>query len=236
MSTDPLTSLALADPALSAPATTTADLAAILATIATPEIHPLPPRPRRVRLRVAVITTCVLAVVASGAIAGVFQPWHSDRTRQVGPGESGTEANEVFQREYAAAQRKLELPPGSEWPARSIPSDTIIMTGRGGQGESSAVMFAIADWSCFAVDQHEAGRAESAKAGAATLEALVRQHVVVVPSGTPEDGAAPESLAGPIAQFADDGGRERLLDAAVTGARGDFAQLTTFCAANRVVK
>lgn len=234
MSADPLTILALADPALSVPATAPAELAARLATIATPEIDPLPSRRRRVPLRVAVITTCVLAIVASGAIAGAFQPWHSDRTRQVGPGESGTEADDVFQSEYAAAQRKLELPPGSDWPVRSIPSDTVIMTGRGGQGESTAVMIAIADWSCFAVDRHRAGRAESAESGAATLADLVRRHVVVVPSGTPEDGAAPESLVGPIAQFADDGGREFVLDAAIAAARGDFARLATYCAANRM--
>jgi hypothetical protein len=232
MSTDPLTLLAAADPASVLAPLSGDELAARRASVPTPPLGVQRTARRRRPLRGTVIAFAAVGVVASGAVAGGYHPWERDVSRQVGPGPTGTQADEVFQREYADARRKLELPPGGVWPARSIPPDSIIAMGRGGQGESTAVMVAIAQWSCFATAEERAGRRSSARAAALSVVSLLRDHVVVVPSGTPEDGAAPSSLPGPIAQFADDGGKAFILRAARKASQGDGAELARFCRAN----
>lgn len=235
MSSDPLKILAAADPALALEPLSADELVARRASIATPPLAARKAMRRRpMPLRGVVIALVTLGVVASGAVAGGYHPWERDVSRQVGPGPTGTQADEVFQREYAAAGRKLELPPGGVWPARSIPSNTVIMSGRGGQGESTAVIVAITQWSCFAAAEDRAGRRASSRAAALAVVALLREHVVVVPSGTPENGAAPSDLPGPIAQFADDGGKAFILRAALRASHGDGAELARFCRVSSV--
>ncbi len=114
------------------------------------------------------IVLAAVAVLASGAIVGGFHPWTRDPGRQAGP----TDAGRVFQRE-CEAQAKLTLPPGSDWPSRSVPANSVIPTGRGGMGESMAVLLAIGSWSCFAVDEHAAGREAASRAAAQTVVTLV---------------------------------------------------------------
>ena len=225
MSTDPLLMLAAADPARTLQPASTEELDARRAEIPTPELQRTR---RRVRRRAVVIVLAAVALVASGAIAGGFQPWARDPGRQTGP----KDADRVFQSEYHAAQAKLTLPPGSDWPSRSVPANSIIPTGRGGMGESTAVLLAIDAWSCFAVDEHAAGRETASRAAARTVVSLVREHVVTVPAGTPEDGSAPRSIEGPVAQVADDGGRESILHAASAAIRGSITGLASYCRAN----
>lgn len=234
MSADPLTILASSDPALALEPLSGDDLAARRAAVPTPPLAERPnPRRRTAPLRGVVVALVALGLLASVAVAGGFRPWERDLSRQVGPGPTGTAADDVFQREYASAQRGLELPPGGTWPERSIPGNSVIMTGRGGMGESSAVMIAIDQWACWVVGEQRAGRVASARTGATSLSALIRDHVFVVPDGTPEDGAAPSELPAPLAQFADDGGKEMLLRAASEAGRGDVALLAQSCRANR---
>jgi hypothetical protein len=223
MPTDPLTALAAADPAEALSPLSGDQIATQRLDVPTPLVTSPVRSTRRRRARPFLVATAVIGVVASGAVAGGVHPWQRDASRQAGP----ETANEVFQREYAQAQGALRLPPGVRWPARSIGPDTAIGIGRGGQGESTAVVIALSAWQCFAVDSRGPARA----AALAELTNLIENHVVSVPAGTPEDGAAPSDLPGPIAQFADDG-REQQLRQVRQAERGDISGLAQFCRAN----
>ena len=224
MPTDPLTALAAADPAEALSPLSGDQITTLRLDVPTPRMAS-PARSRRRRARPFLVATAVIGLIASGAVAGGVHPWQRDASRQAGP----ETANEVFQREYAQAHGALRLPPGVSWPARLIEPNTAIGIGRGGLGESTAVVFAVSAWQCFAVDSGGPARA----AALVELTNLIENHVVAVPAGTPEDGAAPSGRPGPIAQFADDG-RERQLRDVRRAERGDMSGVAQFCRANPI--
>ncbi|MEZ5102842.1 MAG: hypothetical protein R3C15_24225, partial [Thermoleophilia bacterium] len=230
MPADPLDALRAADPARRLQPLSPAELDAVRASIPTPPVptHRRAPA-RHGRRTLAIALALAVAIAAGAAVASGVRPWERDPARQAGPDT----AKEVFAREYAEAQEALTMPPGTPWPARSAPEDSIIPTGRGGLGESSAVFASLVAWQCYVVDAHDRGDAAGVAAGVAALDDLVANHVVDVPGGTPEDGAAPSDLPGPIAQFA--AGEEptqAMFDRWIRSAeRGDVSQLRQACLA-----
>ncbi len=234
MLNDPLDALRLANPDRSLPALAPAELDDRRRAIATPNLGGAPARPKRRKVRwIGLLAAAALTVLGSVALATGFRPWERDPARQAGPGE----ANTIFQREYAAAQKVLALPPGVRWPRRSIPSDTIIGIGRGGNAEGSAVLIAFGAWSCYVVQEHRRGNTSGVHAGVVALRDLVDNHIIDVPPGTPEDGAAPSALTGPIAQFAPgDEPSKTVFGRWITKAgHGDVSDLANECLVNRPV-
>ncbi len=236
MPADPLDALRAADPARRLGPLTPDELGARRATLPAPPVR-APRRahaPRGRRLAVLAIAVLALALAAGAAVAAGVGPWERDARRQAGPSTPGatTEtAGDVFAREYAAAQAALILPPGATWPAREIPSDVIIATGRGGAGESMAVLIAMTSWQCYVADAADRGDAAATRAGIAALYDLVDHHLVDVPEGTPEDGSAPSEIPGPIAQEAP-GGQAIMRGWVDDAAAGDVSRLRDACIAN----
>ncbi|MFN8222885.1 MAG: hypothetical protein U0R50_06490 [Gaiellales bacterium] len=231
-----MSALRAADPAVRLTPLGPTELAERRALVATPSRGTVPiPRSRR-RSPATIAIAIVLAVgVTSGAIAAGLQPWERDPARQAGPGTSAGSASAVFQREYRSAQRALTLPPGGTWPRRSIEPNTIVATGRGGAGESTAVLVSMNQWSCYIVDRDAAGDRTGVRRGTAALTDLVDNHIRDVPAGTPEDGSAPAELPGPLAQFAaGDVPTQALYHGWIARAlAGDTTQLAASCTANR---
>ncbi len=231
MHADPLEALRAADPARLLAPLDDAELAERRRAIATAPVGTAAARRRMPRRRALVLAAAAVLALAGTAVASGVRPWQRDVARQAGPAT----AEGVFQREYAAAQQALALPPGATWPARDAPADSIIPTGRGGMGESMAVLLALNAWQCYVVDAHDRGDAAALASGVRALDDLIANHIVDVPEGTPEDGAAPSDLPGPIAQFAaGDQPTQALFGGWVRDAeRGDVTHLREACAANR---
>ena len=235
MSTDPIEVLRAADPARTllplSPAELLARRTAITARVrgAVDPASERSARPRRTGRTLALAAVTAIAVAGVAVAAGV-RPWQRDEARQVGPEKAGA----VFQHEYRAAQRALRLPPGVSWPERSAPPDSVIPTGRGGLGESTAVVVALGAWECYVVGAHDRGDAAAVAGGIAALGELVANHIVDVPPGTPEDGAAPSSLPGPIAQFVPNDEPTAVLFGRWSreAAAGDVSHLREACTAN----
>jgi len=229
---DALNALRSADPARHMPTAPPADLTAALSRIDLPEVT-APVRRRRISRR-ALVGILVLTGAGSVAVAGVVQPWARDENRQAGPGTKAEDATAVFAREWTDATAALTLPPGVEWPKRTAPADTIFGTGRGGLAESTAVFIALTSWQCELVRAD--GRHDRAAVGAAAtaLNDLIDNHFVEVPQGTPEDGAAPSTIPGPIAQFAsgDESLKTLFKRQVANGVAGDVADLRSSCQAN----
>jgi hypothetical protein len=232
MSTDPLTNLRLSDPARTVPPLTEAQLAERRAAIPTPAVALQPARRRGSgnRRTMAVVLAAALAA-GSVAVAAGYRPWQRDDRRTAGPGTAQPDVNAVVQREFTAATNALSLPPGVEWNAApTIPADTIVGTGRGGQGESSAVLYALNAWECELVDATERNDPGRVAAAGQVLQTMLAQNVIEVPPGTPEDGAAPSGLPGPIVQTqGSDVIRGWIRDAI----GGDITNLRDSCRANR---
>ncbi len=199
MPADAIDALVAADPARTLAATDTGQLARRRASVETPDAVGRRRGYRAPRRALLIVG----ALLSTGAVAGVaaatgIGPWQRDVSRQAPPDTAAA----VFAREYAAAQEALVLPADASWPVRTVTANAVIPTGRGGRGESVAVMAALDAWTCEVVRTHGAGDRAAFEGARDALGDLVTHHIVDVPAGTPEDGAAPSALPGPIAQFA----------------------------------
>lgn len=235
MPDDILVVLRDADPAGELPARDVATTTAVLAAIPRDLAASPPARPARsIRARGLLVALAALAAAGSVAYAAGFRPWQRDQARWAGPGAPAGDANAVFQREYAAAQRALALPAGERFPRRSVAPNTIVGTGRGGEGESLAVLVAFSRWQCALVRAHDAGDRAGVIAAADRLDHIIDTNIVEAPTGTPEDGAAPAGLPGPVAVFGRGNEPVRVMfHRWVSDARsGDVRQLRDSCASN----
>jgi len=197
-----------------------------------------PRRRRRPALgRRILVTAGCLAAAGSVAVAAGVRPWERDESRQAGPGLVDADADAATQRDYDGAVRALRLPPGVDWPASppSVGSGTIVPTGRGGAGEAYAVFFAMHSWECEAVRAHDRGDPAARRRATVALTDLVDHHIVVVPPGTPEDGAAPSTLPGPVVQMAPSTPppTDMFRGWIRAAERGDVTALRQSCEANR---
>ena len=229
---DTLNALRSADPARHFPAATPAQLEAARSQIDTPAMAP-PSRTRRIPRR-ALVGILFLAGAGSVAVAAVVQPWARDETRQAGPGTRAEDATAVFAREWTDATAALDLPPGVAWPKQTAPADTIFGTGRGGLAESMAVGFALTSWQCELVRADGQHDRAAVAAAASALNTLIDNNIVEVPEGTPEDGAAPSDIPGPIAQYApgDESVKTMFKRQVANGVAGDVTDLRSSCQAN----
>lgn len=233
MHADPFTALRVADPAAQLTPLTAEERDLRRTAVPTPAVAVAQPR-RRARGRWFGAVAAGILVAGSAAVAAGYRPWERDANREAGPGANVTDAAGVFDREYREATAKLTLPPGSSWPKRSAPTDAIIMTGRGGAAEGMAVGFAFREWSCAAVSAAAKHDRAALVTATATLDRIVDRNMVDVPPGTPEDGAAPANIPGPIIKFAQGQEKQtvvfhRWIDAARAG---DVANLRDNCVAN----
>ncbi len=237
MSTDPLDALRRSDPAREMRPTPDEVLDARMAELDLPDHEVAEHRRRRRTGRRIMIAGASLLAAGSVAVAAGVRPWERDESRQAGPGRANPDADAATRADYASAIRALRLPPGAEWPAAppEIGPDTIVPTGRGGMGEAYAVMYAFNRWACTAVRAHERGDLAARGRATVALTDLVDNHMVVVPEGTPEDGAAPAGLPGPIVQMAGSNpSPTQMFHGWIRRAeRGDVGALRETCVANR---
>jgi hypothetical protein len=109
----------------------------------------------------------------------------------------------TVQAEYAAAQKQLTMPPGYRWPPLNWPANSVTNRGAGG---SFAVSLDQDAWECYWVDAINSGDVSAQRRANAALDALMANHIVIAPAGSPEDYTPPQSSRTPTLAFADDGG------------------------------
>lgn len=136
----------------------------------------------------------------------------------------------VTRSEYLAAQRQLALPPGYRWPELRVPSNSVTTIGGGG---GHAVVIAKNAWECFWADAITRGDRRAQRSARTELDELTARHVVVAPTGAPEDWVPPKPPAVPYAVFANDGGLEWIREGYQQAAAGHPARLIASCRANR---
>jgi hypothetical protein len=159
---------------------------------------------RRRRLIVAAVALVVAAVLASTAPA--ISSWIGDII-------GGPEATS----EYGAAQSRLTLPPGYDWPPLNFPPNSVTSRGAGG---SFAVNIAQTAWECYWVKEIRSGDVAEQRRAHAAVSDLLTNHVVVAPEGASENWMPPQATATPTAVYADDGGyqyKERMYAQAAAG-------------------
>ena len=130
----------------------------------------------------------------------------------IGPAEANSE--------FMQAQSQLTLPPGFSWPQFSLPPNSVTSRGAGG---AAAVMMAQVAWECYWARAIHAGDTTAAHGAHAALSDLMTNHIVVAPTGAPEDWSPPQAARTPTATFADDGGyefKQRMYERASSGNPG----------------
>jgi hypothetical protein len=200
------------------PATTSVDAEALFEQIVlSPPDRRLARTPRRFSRRLALVL--VAAVVACGILAsGAISGWFSHIID--GP---------TVQAEYTAAQKQLALPPGYSWPPLDWPSNSVTSRGAGG---AFAVFTDQDDWECYWVGAIRSDDVAAQRQAEGALDDLMANHIVVAPSGAPEDWTPPESSRTPTAVFADDGGYQLKQRMYAQAAAGEPKLLEQSCRAN----
>lgn len=215
MKPDPLILLRKANPVPAVPVIEGAELFARIVALPR-EVPARRSRPARRLLAVAVVFA-VAAIVASTAYA--ISSW-------VG---SGPVKPPVTRNEYRAAQHQLTLPAGYTWPSFHIDPNSVTSLGAGG---GHAVAVAQLAWTCHWVDAIRSGDTVAQGRAHAELDALLRDNVVVAPTGAPEDWTPPSPPDVPYAVFADDGGYQALQKGYADAAAGHPQFLIDYCRAN----
>jgi hypothetical protein len=194
--------------------------------VATAQDHEQPQMSRSGRRRLAIgcIAVAVLCLTAGTAFAvtgfNLFG-WHTDTTIVKSPRE--------WQRLYHDATRELTLPPGEQWPDRTLPPDTV--TSRTQPG-GTAVGISQGAWECYWVDAIRHGNGTAARQAHSALDDLLAHHVVVAPPGSPENVAPPAGTKPPFEIYASDGGIQYVRKMYRDAANGHPATLIQSCRAN----
>jgi len=169
-------------------------------------------------LLVLAVTVVLVAILASAAFA--LSAWLGGDV--VKP--------DVTLAEYRAAQRELQLPPGSVWPGLRVDPNSV--TTRGGGGGYAVVQAEIA-WDCYWVEAIRRGDLAGQARARASVAGLLRNNVLVAPAGASENWAPVQPPNHPYAVFAHDGGYEWLRETYALAAAGHPARLAQRCAANK---
>ena len=177
-------------------------------------------RPRR-RTLAAVLVTAGVAATAGTAFGFGVLGWHTDTSLVTKPRE--------WRALYRAATRELTLPPGTAWPHRTLPPNTV--TSRL-QPAGEAVATAQVSWECYWVTQIRAQNTAGESRARAALADIVRHHIVVAPAGSPENVAPPASVKPPLEILAADGGLQYVKRMYAQAAAGHPALLAQSCRAN----
>jgi hypothetical protein len=180
------------------------------------------PRTARRRLAIACVAIALLGLTAGTALAVThLLGWHTDT--------SIVDRPKQWQALYRAATRKLTLPPGEHWPARTLPRHTV--TARTQPG-GTAVAISQEAWECYWADAIRRGDAAAGNRAHAALDDLVAHHIVVAPPGSPENVAPPAGTETPFAIYASDGGFGYIKHMYAQAAAGHPRLLEQSCRAN----
>jgi hypothetical protein len=135
----------------------------------------------------------------------------------------------TVQAEYTAAQKQLVMPPGYRWPPLNWPKNSVTSRGAGG---AFAVSIDQDAWECYWVDKIHSGDIAGERRANAALDDLMANHIVIAPTGSPEDYTPPQSARTPTLAFADDGGYQYKQRMYAEAAAGRPRLLEQSCRAN----
>jgi hypothetical protein len=201
------------------PVATTADADALFERIVLgPPDRRLSRTPRRRRRPMLVLVAAMVAFGLLASAAYAISGW-------IGHIIDGPTVNA----EYAAAQKQLTVPPGFAWPSLNWPPNAVTSRGAGG---AFAVSIDQTAWECYWVDAIHSGDAAAQRRAQNALDDLMTNHIVVAPTGAPEDYTPPQSSDTPTLAFADDGGYQIKQRMYAEAAAGKPRQLEQSCRAN----
>ncbi len=178
------------------------------------------PRPRAL-LIAAVAAIVVLSTGTAVARSLGLLGWH-DATRLI------TSPRE-WEARYRQATRELTLPPGVEWPKRTLPPNSVTAPSQPG-GE--AVSISQTAWECYWSDAIRRGDASAGARAYVALRDILDRHTVVAPTGSSESVQPPAGTRSPFQIFASDGGLQYDRDMYAAAAAGRPGQLDQSCRAN----
>ena len=175
---------------------------------------------RRLRRPVVVFAVAFIAVAVLASTALAISQWIGGDV--VKP--------DVTETEYRQAQDELTLPPGYNWPNLHVDPNSV--TTRGGGG-GHAVAIAQTAWECYWAAAIRNGDAAAGARAHSQLASLLRNNVIVAPSGASENWAPPVTPGHPYAVYADDGGYQWKQQTYELAAAGHPQRLRESCRANR---
>jgi hypothetical protein len=183
-------------------------------------------RGRRRALLIGVVAAVVVISTGTAVARSVgLLGWH-DATRLI------TSPSE-WEARYLQATRRLTLPPGMQWPKRTLAPNTVTPPSQPG-GE--AVAISQTAWECYwAASIRRGDSAAGARAYAALLD-ILNHHTLVAPPGSSEDVQPPAGTRSPFQIFASDGGMQYTRRMYAAAAHGSPGLLDESCRANGPVR
>ena len=178
-------------------------------------------RSTRRRLTIVLVALAIAMLTAATALATGFLGWHDETAIIDNPHQ--------WESLYRAATRKLTLPPGENWPHRTLPPNTVTgMSQPGGE----AVAISRVRWECYWGTAIRSGDTAAQAQAQAALKDINDNHTLIAPAGSSENVAAPDNIQGPYEIFASDGGIQFVRKMYADDAAGRPAMLFQSCRAN----